>query len=259
MHRNVAVNYRSSKLRILIHALVALLACRTNIESLAEAPAGATPAVSDAATTSTEAQSETVEKASPDAITLFDGQSLDNWRVIDQWDFKDHGAIEVKDQTIFLNKGNPATGISWKGDLPRSNYEFTWQAQRIEGSDFFCGLTFPVQDSHCTLILGGWGGQIVGLSNIDGFSAIENATTQVIEFEKNRWYRLKLRVTDEQIQIWMDDKSIIDVQTKGRKFTIWWEQEPVTPLGIVTWNTTGAIKDLHWTSVPSERSSKPSE
>ncbi len=259
MNRNVAVNDRHSKLRILILALVALLACRTNLESSAESPAGEAPAVSGPAATSAEAKSEAGKDAAPDAITLFDGQSLDHWRIIDQWDFKDHGAIEVKDQTIFLNKGNPATGISWKGELPRSNYEFTWQAQRIEGSDFFCGLTFPVQDSYCTLILGGWGGQIVGLSNIDGFSAIENATTQVIEFENNRWYRLKLRVTDEQIQIWIDDKSIIDVKTMGRKFTIWWEQEPVTPLGIVTWNTTGAIKDLHWTSVSSQPSSTPSE
>lgn len=196
----------------------------------------------------TSPQATKPEKATGE-IELFDGKSLDNWRVIDQWDFKDHGAIEVKDGSIFLQKGNPATGISWKGDLPRSNYEFTWQAKRIDGSDFFCGLTFPVKDSYCTLILGGWGGQIVGLSNIDGFSAIENATTRSIEFEKDRWYRLKLRVTDEKIQIWLDDKSIIEVTTQGRKFTIWWEQEPVTPLGIVTWNTTGALKDLQWKAV----------
>lgn len=194
--------------------------------------------------TSKNAASQGKEKS--ESLVLFDGQSLEKWRIIDQWDFKDHGAVEVEDGTIVLHKGNPATGISWKDDLPRSNYEFTWKAQRREGSDFFCGLTFPVQDSYCTLILGGWGGQIVGLSNIDGFSAVENATTQVVAFERNRWYQFRLRVTDQKIQIWMDDRSLIEVMTQGRKFSIWWEQEPVTPLGIVTWNTTGALRELQW-------------
>jgi hypothetical protein len=177
---------------------------------------------------------------------LFDGKSLEGWRIIDKWDFSDHGAVEVQDGAIVLGKGDPATGISWKGDLPRNNYELTWQAQRRSGSDFFCGLTFPVRDSHCTLILGGWGGQIVGLSNIDGFSAVENSTTRTVAFEEKRWYQLRLRVTDAKIQVWLDEKPLVDVDAKGKKFSIWWEQEPVTPLGIVTWNTEGAIKDLRW-------------
>jgi hypothetical protein len=175
---------------------------------------------------------------------LFNGQSLDGWRVIEKFDFDGHGDVSVKDGVIYLEKGRPATGISWKGAFPRSNYQLTFAGQRVNGNDFFCGLTFPVKDEYCTLILGGWGGSIVGLSNIDGFSAIENATTQAIEFEQGRWYQVKVTVRNDRITIAMDDKPIIDVATKGRKFSIWWEQEPVTPLGIVTWNTTGAIKDL---------------
>ena len=185
-----------------------------------------------------------VTKKNSDEIPLFDGKSTKGWRVIDTFDFKDHGKVEVKDQVIILGKGQPATGISWKGDIPRSNYEFTWKAKRIEGGDFFCGLTFPVKKEFCTLILGGWGGQIVGLSNIDGFSAIENETTQVIDFKKDQWYQLQLTVLDDRITVIIDDKKIIDVETRDRKFSIWWEQEPVTPLGIVTWRTAGAIKDL---------------
>jgi len=184
---------------------------------------------------------------------LFDGKTLDGWRIIDKWDFADHGDVKVEDGVIVLGKGDPATGISWKGELPRNNYELTWQAQRRIGSDFFCGLTFPVRDSHCTLILGGWGGQIVGLSNIDGFSAVENSTTRTVAFEEKRWYQLRLRVTDAKIQVWLDDKPLVDVATEGKKLSIWWEQEPVTPLGIVTWNTEGAIKDLQWTPLKPEK------
>ncbi len=194
-------------------------------------------------------QAEKRKDASPKEVKLFDGKSLEGWRIIDTFDFKGHGKIEVKDEVITLNRGKPATGISWKGDLPRSNYQFSCEAKRIEGSDFFCGLTFPVKEEYCTLILGGWGGQVVGLSNIDDFSAIENATTQIIEFEANRWYPIRLVVMDDRITISVDNKQIIEVETENRKFSIWWEQEPVTPLGIVTWRTTGAMRKLQLKSV----------
>jgi hypothetical protein len=178
------------------------------------------------------------------APVLFDGKSLEGWRTIETFDFADHGEVTVKDGAIYLSQGNPATGISWKGELPRSNYELSFAGQRVAGSDFFCGLTFPVKEEYCTLILGGWGGSVVGLSNIDGFSAVENQTTRAIEFEQGRWYRIKLTVLDDRISVLLDDKPLIDVATEDHKFSIGWEQEPVTPLGIVTWKTTGAIKDL---------------
>lgn len=180
-----------------------------------------------------------------DEVKIFDGKSLEGWRIIEKFDFADHGKCEVVDGVIRLPKGDPATGISWKEDnLPRNNYELTLQGRRTEGSDFFCGLTFPVKEEYCSLILGGWGGQMVGLSNIDGFSAIENETTRVIEFENNRWYDIRLRVTDTHIQIWIDKEQIINLEKRQRKFSIWWEQEPVTPLGLVTWRCSGELKDL---------------
>jgi hypothetical protein len=177
-------------------------------------------------------------------VKIFDGKTLENWRTIDTFDFIHHGRVSVQDGVIRLERGKPATGISWKKELPKSNYEISWSARRVEGSDFFCGLTFPVKEEFCTLILGGWGGQVVGLSNIDGFSAVENNTTQSIDFKNGQWYRLRLRVSDEAIHIWLDDRQIIDVETKNKKFSIWWEQDPVRPLGIVTWYTTAELKDL---------------
>lgn len=211
---------------------------------------GQTPTAPPAETTSPSPSGDSVPK-------LFDGKSLEGWRIIDEVDFAEHGEATVTDGVIYLKRGKPATGISWKGDFPRSNYQLNLSAQRVEGNDFFCGLTFPVKDEHCTLILGGWGGSIVGLSNIDGFSAVENATTQAIEFEQGRWYRIKLTVLDDRISIMLDSKLIIDVETKGRRFSIWWEQEPVTPLGIVTWNTTGAIKDISLVRLPPAGADEP--
>jgi hypothetical protein len=198
-----------------------------------------------------DAQDDTTSAPPAPAVpVLFDGKSLEGWRIIEKFDFDGHGDVYVKDGVIYLEKGKPATGIAWKGEFPKSNYELSLQGQRVEGSDFFCGLTFPVKDSFCTLILGGWGGSVVGLSNIDGFSAIENETTQAIDFQQGRWYQIKLTVLDDRITVAIDGKPLIDVATEGHKFSIWWEQEPVTPLGIVSWYTTGALKDLKLTSVP---------
>jgi hypothetical protein len=180
----------------------------------------------------------------PDEVPIFDGKSLEGWRVIDTFDFRRHGKVYVKDGTIFLEQGEPATGISWKGQIPRTNYEITLDGQRVAGSDFFCGLTFPVKEEYCTLILGGWGGSVVGLSNVDGYAAVENETTQAVDFQPKRWYAIRLRVTDQRITVWIDDDKLIDLEIRDKKFSIYWEQDPVKPLGLVTWQTSGALKNL---------------
>ena len=191
-----------------------------------------------------------VESDAQPAVTaswpeLFDGKQLGGWQVIERFDFQDHGPVRVENQTIIMGRGKPATGISWKGaPPPRSNYRISFQGRRTGGSDFFCGLTFPVKQEYCSLILGGWGGQVVGLSNINGLSAVENETTQAVDFAKDQWYAVELTVLDDRIEVKIDGRTMIDVDTEDRKFSIWWEQEPVTPLGIVTWNTVGEIKEL---------------
>src|SRR3990167_834075 len=83
------------------------------------------------------------ENGSP-VSQLFNGRDLDGWTVIEKYDFERHGAITVKDEAIILEAGAPATGVRVAGDFPRLNYEVSLDAKRIEGSDFFCGITFPV-------------------------------------------------------------------------------------------------------------------
>ena len=61
------------------------------------------------------------------------------------------------------------------------------------GSDFFCGLTFPYKETHATLILGGWGGSLIGISSLDDFDASENETGDAYIFEDNHWYDVRLK------------------------------------------------------------------
>lgn len=173
---------------------------------------------------------------------LFDGKTLANWHPTE---FGGEGAVKVENGQIVLETGKSLTGITWAGgELPRTNYEIVLQAMRVEGHDFFAGITFPVAESFCSLILGGWGGSVVGLSSINFMDASENETSQSMEFENGRWYTVRIRVTPEKIQAWLDDRQIINQDLKDNKITVRMEVEPSRPLGVATWKTRGALRDI---------------
>lgn len=178
-------------------------------------------------------------------IPLFDGKSLEGWR---ETPFKEHGPVRVENGAIVLSAGKPMTGITWAGaSLPKSNYELRLQARRIQGGDFFASMTFPVQDSFCTWVTGGWGGDIVGLSSLDGWDASDNETRKYFTFETGRWYALRLEVTDERIMAWIDEKPIIDVVITGRTVSLRPGDTKLTaPLGFMSYGTTGGLRKIEY-------------
>jgi len=177
----------------------------------------------------------------PQQVNLFDGRALGQWKVTD---FGGQGSVYVKNGSIFLEMGYDLTGITWSGPLVRMNYEITLEAMRVLGNDFFCGLTFPVDSNCCSLILGGWGGDVCGLSSLDYYDASENETTRIITFEKGRWYHVRLRVTPNKIEAWLDGEELVNVVTTGRIIEVRPEVDASQPLGIATWRTTGAIRNI---------------
>lgn len=175
--------------------------------------------------------------------SLFDGKSLGDWRPSE---FATQGTVEVKDGQIEIGFGDGCSGITWKGKFPKTNYEIRLEAKRVDGVDFFCGLTFPVGDDPCSFICGGWGGAVCGLSSIDGEDASSNDTTKVKDFEKDKWYKVRVRVTPRKILAWIDDDQMVDQSLADRKISIRSEVEASKPLGIATWKTTGAIRNIEW-------------
>lgn len=182
------------------------------------------------------------DKKKDDWRPLFDGKSLKGWK---STSFGGEGEVTVKNGAILLENGNDMTGITYDGkDFPKMNYEVTLEGKRVKGNDFFCTTTFPVGDDFCSFVVGGWGGNVVGLSRINGHDAVENETTQGKEFKSNRWYKVKIRVTKDKIQAWIDDEKLVDLATKDKKITIRGECEASKPFGISTWRTEGAIRDI---------------
>jgi hypothetical protein len=177
----------------------------------------------------------------PDWTPLFDGVSLGQW---EQTSFGGEGPVRVRDGMLVLEQGDPLTGVTWTGAPLPAAYELTLEASRLAGSDFFCALTFPVGQSHCSLILGGWGGTTVGLSNLDGRDASENETTREMRFEDKRWYRVRVSVSATHIRAWLDDAPIVDVATAGRRIGIRPEVDPSKPLGIASYRTRAGLRAI---------------
>jgi hypothetical protein len=179
---------------------------------------------------------------------LFDGKSLRGWR---ETPFTGRGQVQVAGGTIVLGSGMPMTGVTWTGSFPRSNYEVRLEAVRQQGSDFFASMTFPVQDSFCTWVTGGWGGDIVGLSSIDGWDAADNETRTYFNFENGRWYGLRLRVTGDRIRAWIDDQPIINVVIAGRSIGLRpGEISRSAPFGFASYATTGALRKIEYRLLP---------
>ncbi|QOV91431.1 3-keto-disaccharide hydrolase [Humisphaera borealis] len=173
---------------------------------------------------------------------LFDGKTLTHWKVAD---YAGKGDPAVEDGLIILPSGEGLTGVTWKGEaLPKTNYEIEVVAKRIDGVDFFCGITFPVNDTFATLVTGGWGGAVVGISSLDDEDAAHNETTVYEKFEKGKFYTFKVRVEPENITAWIDAKEVVNVSIKDKKVSIRGDIDQSTPLGLASWQTTSGIKSV---------------
>jgi hypothetical protein len=180
---------------------------------------------------------------------LFDGKSLSGWT---STKYARGGKVHIDpkfrdgDAAIVVDAGGALSGFNWTGDaVPKTNYEIDLETMKIKGDDFMCGLTFPVGDSHASLILGGWGGYITGISNLDNLDASENETQKSITYAMDRWYKVRMRVMPSRLQAWLDDKKIIDVDTTGRKISLRiGEIEMSVPIGISTYKTDAAFRAI---------------
>jgi hypothetical protein len=187
--------------------------------------------------------------------SLFDGETLKGWR---ETDFAGHGQVECRSGLILFNMGDPFTGLNFTNEFPEMNYEVALDALRVSGSDFFCGLTVPVRESFCSLIVGGWGGSLVGISSLDGMDASENQTTKYVSFEQGRWYRIRLRVTEDRIEAWIDNEKLINVVTTRKRISLRpGDIELSKPFGIASWQTTAALRGIKMRRVDGPASPPP--
>ncbi|TWT50327.1 hypothetical protein Pla22_30690 [Rubripirellula amarantea] len=184
--------------------------------------------------------------------------------LVNHWEsiqFGGEGSVDItknNDQALIrLELGDPITGVRFSGEVPQNNYELKFQAKRIEGIDFFCGVTFPIDESALTLVLGGWGGGITGISSIDGLDASENSTTLFRHYENEIWYDVRIRVSDFGVEAWIgepdpknpkqrEESNVVELMREGQKFGLRFEMDLCTPLGLANYQCVSEFRNLGW-------------
>ena len=121
---------------------------------------------------------------------------------------------------------------------------FGIEGKRVDGVDFFCAATFPVGKECCTLVSGGWGGTVVGLSNVDFYDASDNLTTQFMAFDDNKWYKFRIRVSEPKIQCWIGDENMVDLAREKHKFDVRIEVDLCKPFGFSSYMTEGMVRKV---------------
>jgi len=185
-----------------------------------------------------------------DEITLFDSKDLGKWK---KTPYGGEGDVFVnEDGNLEFGFGAVITGVNW-GEAPpaTSNYELSLEAMKLDGNDFFVALTFPVKDSHATFVVGGWGGGVVGISSVDDLNASENETMSIEGFEKDVWYKIRVRVSDDQLQAWINDDEAVTLDLEGRKISLLpGDIELSVPIGIAAYQTRAQYRNIVWRKLP---------
>ena len=206
----------------------------------------------DTGTITTEPEAVEVE-ATENWIPLFDGESLEGWSMPV---FGGDGEVEVRGGNLVIGRGAMMTGIRYEREFPTINYEIRYEARRTQGFDFFAACTFPVGESFCTFINGGWGGGLTGLSSINGFDASENETARFYDYRDNIWHRFHIQVMDDMIQVWItaqdregnwgEEESVIRLATEGKELSTRFEADLYKPLGFTTWSSEGQLRNIEY-------------
>ena len=185
---------------------------------------------------------------------LWDGKTMTGWI---KAPFGGSGDVEIENGVLTLHQGL-LTGVNCTNPVPKVDYEVEVEARRVSGNDFFCGLTFPVKDSFATLIVGGWGGSVVGISSLDDNDAAHNETTLHKRFDAGKWYRIRLQVTAEALSVWIDDARVIQASITGRKVSLRpGDIETSKPFGIAAYSTMAEIRSVRLRNAPKSPSAGP--
>ena len=143
------------------------------------------------------------------------------------------------------------TGIrfdGWDGaGLPLLDYAASYETRRVAGRDFFGTLTFPVGslDRCVSLVIGGWGGAVVGISSIDDADAGGNETRSEQVFQDGQWYRVRIEVRSDDIRAFIDDRIVVNVNIKGRRLSLRaGEIQKCAPFGFASYATEGEVRKV---------------
>jgi len=227
---------------VIIALTTTLIACESNSEP--PRPAGKAPTTRPTTRTVAATAPAGLFRGDAKEVLLFNGKILGQWK---STEFGGEGEVLVQDGKIIVHSGATLSGVNWTGpDIPTDNYEIELDAMKLDGSDFFLGLTFPYKKECASLILGGWGGGIIGISSVNGEDAANNETMTSRDFPKNKWVHVRLRATDDRITAWLDngEEPVVDLDTTDKTISTRSDIDLARPLGLSNFQTSSAFKNI---------------
>lgn len=166
-------------------------------------------------------------------------------------DFGSNGGVELEKDTLVIHQGERLEGVKYAGKpedilgASLDRYEIKLEVQRTGGHDILLGLTFPVgAKESSSLVLGGWGGSVCGISSVDDKDASGNEWKSIRNFEDGKWYAVTLRVDASQVRATLDGKELFSVPRAGHAFGLRAEVEPTAPFGFFTFGTSAKIRNI---------------
>ena len=165
---------------------------------------------------------------------LYDGTDLSSWEL---GVYGESDEYEVLEDGVVIPQTAALAGMTFRGALPTVPYRLSVEATRLYGADFFLGVTFPVAGDHLTLVLGGWGGMVSGLSSLDGLDASSNATRTLRHFPNGKRHEVEIEVTETDVRVRVDGEPFLSTSLEGREVGLRVDVEPSHPLGIATYAT----------------------
>lgn len=160
--------------------------------------------------------------------------------------FGGEGEVRRTDDCLVLEPGSPLTGVVFAEVPPDEPYELEATATRLSGVDFFCGLTFPTARGCLTLVLGGWGGAVCGLSSLDGMDAANNATRRLRAFAKDEDHRVHVVVDGERVVVAIDGEPFLECDLTGHAVDVRAEVGPTKPFGFCSYLTRARLSHVRW-------------
>jgi hypothetical protein len=159
--------------------------------------------------------------------------------------------FEIASEELNQPASRPMSGARferWREQkMPVVDYTIEYEAMRVEGTDFFGTVTFPVRslETCASLVVGGWGGALVGISCIDTYDASENTTRSEQKIENGKWYHFRIEVRAEEIKVWMDGRIVVNTSISGRKVSLRsGDIGKCAPFGFATYLSTGKVRGV---------------
>ena len=185
---------------------------------------------------------------------LFNGKDLSGWK---RANISGNGPVEaLSNGVVSCGIGKPLSGIVYTNKFPTMSYEVKMEAMRKEGSDFFVALTLPVESNACTVVIGGWGGGLCGISSVDYMDASENPHSSGVALTNNIWYTLCVRVTPGLLEVTLND-TLYTAKVpfeKSSRFSLraGSDIDKCLPFGLATYETHALWRNLTVSEVSSK-------